>query len=211
MWVSGSFPVKTEPKVMEKTVLVTSASDQKSIVSCFWLAWSVGKKVLSSGSYKVSLNCDSTGELAWSRVCREPGPERPGSTPGRSGTISAGACPWPVPSEGGAAPGLIMVSALQCEFRKDPVLWVKNGVHTWGFFSILLGHMSGDRTGDRSTSGWSPAVPGSWQWHFCLAVVCTGAVSSTQQELSGVEEACECTSAENGVWKTRGVLNKPWM
>lgn len=67
-------------------------------------------------------------------VCREPGPEHSGSTPGRSDTISAGACPWPVPAEGGAAPGLIMVSALQWELRKDPVLWVRSTVHTYFFF-----------------------------------------------------------------------------
>lgn len=174
MWVSGSFPMKMEPKAIEKTLLVTSASDQKCMVSCFWLGWSVGKKGCLQAFTKCPSPVTAPGAGLIS-VCREPGPEHSGSTPGRSDTISAGACPWPVPAEGGAAPGLIMVSALQWELRKDPVLWVRSTVHTYFFFSIFPGCTSGDSTGDRSTSGWSPAVPGSCQWHFCLAVVCAGA------------------------------------
>lgn len=54
--------MKTEPKAVEKTVI--SASDQKSMVSCFWLGLVCGKEVLSSGCNKVSLNRDSTRELA---------------------------------------------------------------------------------------------------------------------------------------------------
>lgn len=124
MWVSGSFPVKTEPKAIEKTVLVTSASDQKSMVSCFWLSWSVGKKCCLQAVTKWQHR--GAGLIS---VCYS------GSTPGRSDTISAGACPWPVHAEGGAAPGLTMVRALQCEFRKDPVFWVRNTVHSYFFFT----------------------------------------------------------------------------
>lgn len=133
MWVSGSFPMKMEPKAIEKTLLVTSASDQKCMVSCFWLGWSVGKKGCLQALTKCPSPVTAPGAGLIS-VCREPGPEHSGSTPGRSDTISAGACPWPVPAEGGAAPGLIMVSALQWELRKDPVLWVRSTVHTYFFF-----------------------------------------------------------------------------
>lgn len=46
--------MKTKPKAIERTVLVTSASDQKSMVGCFWKGWSVGKRGCLSGCYKVS-------------------------------------------------------------------------------------------------------------------------------------------------------------
>lgn len=48
-------------------------------VRCFWLGWSVGKRCCLQ-AVTVSLNCDSTGELAWIPVSRELGPEHSGTT-----------------------------------------------------------------------------------------------------------------------------------
>lgn len=132
-----------------------------------------GKEVLSSGYYKVFLNGDSTLELAW-------------SLSGESLALNTQVAP-----QGDLASSqlvyvldLILLKEVQHQgsswlvfysvSSEKTVLWVGNRMHTYFFFPIFLGNTSGDSTGDRSTSGWSPAVPGSWQWHFCLAAVCTG-------------------------------------
>lgn len=144
-----------------------------------------GKEVLSSGCYRVSLNCDSTG--SWPDPCLQRAwPWALRYHPREMGTISAGSCPWAGPAAGGVTPGFIMGSALLWAHRRHCPLSKEYSTYLV-FFPYSPGHTCGDNTGDRSTSGWSPAVPGSWQWHFCLAAVCTGALClfSTAGAVSG--------------------------
>lgn len=54
----------TEPKAIERTVLVTSASDLQICGEMFLSGLVCGEEVLSTGCSKVSHRCDSTGNLA---------------------------------------------------------------------------------------------------------------------------------------------------
>lgn len=60
----SSFLMNTEPKAIERTVLVTSASDLQICGEMFLAGLVCGEEVLSSGCSKVSPRCDSTGDLA---------------------------------------------------------------------------------------------------------------------------------------------------
>lgn len=56
--------MKTEPKAIGRTILVTSASDLQIHGELFLAGLVCGMEVLSSGCSKVSPRCDSTGNLA---------------------------------------------------------------------------------------------------------------------------------------------------
>lgn len=207
MWVSGLFPMKMEPKAIEKTVLVTSASDHMWAVSGWVGLCERGAvfrllqcplTVTALGSCPGSLSAES-----WALSTQVP--------PGRSGITSAGSCPWPDPAGGGVTPGFIMVSA-QVWVQKRPCPWVRKRAHTYFFSHIPLAILLEItlEIGAHLAGVLLYQVPGSdiSALQQSVQVLC---VSSTQQELTVVEETWECTSAENGVQKTRGVLNKPWM
>lgn len=72
--------MKMEPKAIEKTVLVASASDH--MVSCFRLGWSVGKRCCLQAVTECPLTVTALG-AGLIPVCREPGPGHSGTTPGR--------------------------------------------------------------------------------------------------------------------------------
>lgn len=84
----------------------------------------------------------------------------------------------------------MVVSALQCEFRKDPVLGVRNRAHTWFFipssWAILL--ETALETAAPLAGVLLFQVPGSdiSALQQSVQVLC---VSSTQQELPVVGEA----------------------